>query len=112
MLAEYFQDKEGYAQIVDDVPRIIRNRAITYAEGFDKICFVVDRDRESFVAHEENNQYKYVLEKCRENGFGLYLTNPCFEELRVAFSLLQPANKKSILKLKKVKKLYRLKIRH
>lgn len=23
---------------------------------------VVDRDRESFVAHEENNQYKYVLE--------------------------------------------------
>ena len=74
-----FQDKEGYEQIVDDVPRIIRNRAITYAEGFDKICFVVDCDRESFVAHEENNQYKYVLEKCRENGFGLYLTNPCFE---------------------------------
>ena len=35
-----------------------------------------------------------------------------FEYLRVAFSLLQPANKKSILKLKKVKKLYRLKIRH
>ena len=35
-----------------------------------------------------------------------------FEKLRVAFSLLQPANKKSILKLKKVKKLYRLKIRH
>lgn len=30
MLAEYFQDKEGYEQIVDDVPRIIRNRAITY----------------------------------------------------------------------------------
>ena len=79
MLAEYFQDKEGYEQIVDDVLRIIRNRSITYAEGFDKICFVVDRDRESFVAHEENNQYKYVLEKCRENGFGLYLTNPCFE---------------------------------
>lgn len=79
MLAEYFQDKEGYEQIVDDVPRIIRNRAITYAEGFDKICFVVDRDRESFVAHEDNNQYEYVLKKCRENGFGFYLTNPCFE---------------------------------
>ena len=35
-----------------------------------------------------------------------------FENLCVAFSLLQPANKKSILKLKKIKKLYRLKIRH
>ena len=50
-----------------------------YAEGFDKICFIVDRDRESFVAHPENNQYKYVLDKCREKGFGFYLTNPCFE---------------------------------
>ena len=28
------------------------------------------------------------------------------------FRIIQPANKKSILKLKKVKKLYRLKIRH
>lgn len=79
LIAEYFQDKEGYEQIVEDVPRIIQNRAITYAEGFDKICFVVDRDRESFVAHPENNQYEYVLNKCIEKGFGFYLTNPCFE---------------------------------
>ena len=34
------------------------------------------------------------------------------EKMHTAFSLLQPANKKSILKLKKIKKLYRLKIRH
>lgn len=79
VIAEYFQDKEGYEQIIDDVPRIIQNRSITYAEGFDRICFVVDRDRESFVAHPENNQYEYVLNKCREKKFGFYLTNPCFE---------------------------------
>lgn len=79
MIAEYFQDKEGYEQIVDDVPFIIQEHAITYAEGFDKICFVVDRDKESFVAHTKNNQYEYVLKKCKENGFGFYLTNPCFE---------------------------------
>lgn len=79
MIAEYFQDKEGYEQIVDDVPFIIQEHVITYAEGFDKICFVVDRDKESFVAHTKNNQYEYVLKKCKENGFGFYLTNPCFE---------------------------------
>ena len=61
------------------MPRIINNRSIVYEEGFDKICFIIDRDRESFVSHESNNQYSYVLEKCGENGFGFYLTNPNFE---------------------------------
>lgn len=78
-IAAYFCREEEIRTIVEDVPRIIQDRAITYAEGFDKICFIVDRDRESFVAHPENNQYKYVLDKCREKGFGFYLTNPCFE---------------------------------
>lgn len=40
VIAEYFQDKEGYEQIIDDVPHIIQNRSITYAEGFDRICFI------------------------------------------------------------------------
>lgn len=65
--------------MVDDIPKIIKSGSITYAEGFDKICFIVDRDRKSFVARPDNNQYEYVLRKCRENYFGFYLTNPCFE---------------------------------
>ena len=35
----------------------------------------MDRDRKSFTV----NQYEYVLEQCEKRGFGLYLTNPCFE---------------------------------
>lgn len=98
LIAEYFQDKEGYEQIVNDVPRIIQNRAITYEEGFDKICFIVDRDRESFVAHPENNQYEYVLNKCREKGFGFYLTNPCFEFwLLLHFDDVKGLNEKQLL---------------
>ena len=41
--------------------------------------YIIDRDRESFVSSSKNNQYKYVVEKCEEMGFGLYVTNPCFE---------------------------------
>ncbi len=40
-----------------------------------KICFVVDRDKESFT----EQQYDYVVERCQEKEFGLYITNPCFE---------------------------------
>lgn len=78
-ITNYFVDAAGINSIVDDVPKIIKNRAITYAEGLDKICFIVDRDRESFVSHPENDQYRYVLNKCIENGFGFFLSNPCFE---------------------------------
>ena len=34
---------------------------------------------ESFISTPENNQYRYVLDKCREMGFQFYVTNPCFE---------------------------------
>lgn len=71
-IANYFVDAAGINNIVDDVPKIIKNRAITYAEGLDKICFIVDRDRESFVSHPENDQYRYVLNKCLEKGFGFF----------------------------------------
>ncbi len=71
-IASYFVDAAGINNIVEDVPKIIKNRSITYAEGLDKICFIVDRDRESFVSHPGNDQYRYVLDKCLENGFGFF----------------------------------------
>lgn len=66
-------------QVVSDISNIIKEGGLTYAEGFDKICLIVDRDRDSFVAAPENNQYDYVVNKCSEKKFGLYVTNPCFE---------------------------------
>ena len=55
--------------IVGDISGIIREGGLTYEEGFDQICLIVDRDRESFLSKPENNQYKYVLDKCREMNF-------------------------------------------
>lgn len=49
--------------IVGDISGIIREGGLTYEEGFDQICLIVDRDRESFLSKPENNQYKYVLDK-------------------------------------------------
>lgn len=76
------QNLEGESEldnIVKDIPKIINKREITYSEKFDKICFIFDRDPESFVSHANNDQYGRVLKTCREHGFGFYLTNPCFE---------------------------------
>lgn len=36
---------------------------------------IVDRDKDSFVS----GQYKYVVDKCKECGFMLCVSNPCFE---------------------------------
>ncbi len=75
----YLNQESEIANIVADISDIIKTSVITYAEGFDKICLIVDRDKESFLAKRENNQYQYVLEKCKEKGFDFYVTNPCFE---------------------------------
>lgn len=73
--------KEEYevVNIVEDISEIIKDGGLTYEEGFDQICLIVDRDKDSFVSTPENNQYKYVLDKCREMGFQFCVTNPCFE---------------------------------
>ena len=61
--------------MLEDVTKIISYGNLTFAEEIDKVCFIVDRDRDSFTT----NQYDYVLQQCKNRGFGLYLTNPCFE---------------------------------
>lgn len=54
---------------------MIKLQDITYSDGFDKICLIVDRDQYSFVS----DQYDYVLKTCNERKYGFYLSNPCFE---------------------------------
>lgn len=78
-LTEYLNQESDIVNIVDDISDIIRAGNITYDSKFDKICLIVDRDKESFLALPENNQYDYVLRTCQEKGFGLYVSNPCFE---------------------------------
>ena len=74
-LFRYLSEETDLDNLVIDIEKILNYGSLTYAEGFDKICFVVDRDRESFT----EQQYEYVMQRCQEKDFGLYITNPCFE---------------------------------
>ena len=79
LILKTLQEEYELDHVISDISNIIKEGGFTYAEGFDKICLIIDRDRESFVSSSKNNQYKYVVDKCEEMGFGLYVTNPCFE---------------------------------
>jgi hypothetical protein len=65
--------------VIEDIVAYLLKQNITYSEGFDKVCLIVDRDKYSFVANPGNDQYEYVLQKCKEKGYDFYLSNPCFE---------------------------------
>lgn len=78
-LLEALKNEYEIVNVVEEISEIIKDGGLTYEEGFDKICLIVDRDKESFVATPENNQYKYVMDKCQEMGFYFCVTNPCFE---------------------------------
>lgn len=85
--------------LMNDVTKIIEYGKITFAEGFDKICFIVDRDRESFT----DSQYEYVLEQCQKRGFGFYVTNPCFEFwLLLHFNDVEKLTGNSCLKIQRL----------
>lgn len=78
-ILELLQQEYDVTHVVSDISDIIKDGGLTYAEGFDQICLIIDRDKESFLAMPENNQYEYVVKKCQEKGFQLCITNPCFE---------------------------------
>jgi len=65
----------SFENFVVNVKQIISPIGLDYEEGFDKICFVIDRDRKSFT----EEQYAIVLQECRKRKFGFYLSNPCFD---------------------------------
>lgn len=79
LILKVLQEEYDLPYVIEDISNIIKEGGFTYEEGFDRICFIIDRDRESFVSSPKNNQYQYVIDKCKEMGFGLYVTNPCFE---------------------------------
>ena len=102
-LIEAIRRELDMTNIVSDISEIIKRGEITYSEGFDKICLIVDRDRKSFFSDPQNNQYEYVLNKCIENKFGFYVTNPCFEFwLLLHFDKVHEINKNELIVNRKV----------
>lgn len=49
-LLEALKDEYEIVNVVEEISEIIKDGGLTYEEGFDKICLIVDRDKESFVA--------------------------------------------------------------
>ncbi|KDE61673.1 RloB family protein [Fusobacterium necrophorum] len=85
---------ERITEILENTMKNIEKGGITYSKDFDKVCFIVDRDKDSFT----EKQYNFVLEKCRENSFGFYITNPCFEFwLLLHFEEVLSINKEKLL---------------
>lgn len=78
-LTEYLNQESDVVNIINDISDIIRTSNLTYDSRFDEICLIVDRDKESFLATLENDQYGYVLQTCQKKRFGFYVSNPCFE---------------------------------
>lgn len=80
ILIKYLNKESEVVNIVTDISDIIKSTSsITYDENIDKICLVIDRDKDSFISTPNNRQYEYVVKTCKKKGFGLYVTNPCFE---------------------------------
>lgn len=73
------QQESEFENVILNISDIIKRSEITFNDEIDKICLIVDRDKKSFVANPNNNQYQYVLDRCAENNFGFCITNPCFE---------------------------------
>ena len=79
VLIDTLQNEYDVVNIVEDISGIIEEGGLTYDGDLDQICLIVDRDKDSFVATQKNNQYKYVVDTCKKMGFKLYISNPCFE---------------------------------
>ena len=75
ILIEDLREEYEVVNIVEDISEIIKDSGLTYEEGFDQICLIVDRGKDSFISTPENNQYKYVLDKCNKMGFQFCVTN-------------------------------------
>ena len=102
-ILEKIEENYLIENLVSKLSDIIEHGGWSYEKGFEEICLIVDRDKESFISKPGNDQYKYVLDRCLENGFRFCVTNPCFE-----FWLLMHSDK--VLELDKDKLLNNSKV--
>ncbi len=71
----------------------------SYEKDFDKVCILIDRDKQSF----KENQYDDVLKICEINNFKLGISNPSFELfLFLHFNNLLEYDNTKILENKKI----------
>lgn len=102
-LVELLVENSSISSISGNITEVIKSLSFTYDSEIDHICIIVDRDKESFVVNDRINQYQYVIDACKNNGFELYVTNPCFEFwLLLHFDDVTSLDKKLLLENKNV----------
>lgn len=71
----FLTEELNISDSVQQIEDYIKRQFVTYEEGYDKICLIADRDKQSF----KKDQYDYVVKTCAEKGYNFYISNPCFE---------------------------------
>lgn len=94
-IAISLNEKIAIDKCIGNLKQYLSKQPITYDSSFDSVCIIVDRDQQSFKEH----QYDKVVNMCNQEGFQLYITNPCFE-----FWLLMHFDEVHNLDMEKVKK--------
>ena len=74
-VSTFLTNELNISDSVKQIEDYIERQFVTYEEGYDKICLIADRDKQSF----KEDQYDYVVETCKEKGYNFYISNPCFE---------------------------------
>lgn len=69
------KQKLSISDFINSFENYICDQQMTYDSEIDRVCIIIDRDRQSF----SEQQYDSVVQTCNENKFKLYITNPCFE---------------------------------
>lgn len=60
---------------IENFNKSLENDKFIYDKDIDKVCFVVDRDKQNF----KSEQYDEFIEKCNSYEYYAYVTNPTFE---------------------------------
>lgn len=75
IVSNFLTQELNISDSVIQIEDYIKRQFVTYEAGYDEICLIVDRDKQSF----KDDQYDYVVQTCNEKGYNFYVSNPCFE---------------------------------
>ena len=93
------KQKLSVSDFINSFENYICDQQMTYDSEIDRVCIVIDRDKQSF----NEQQYDFVVQTCNQNKFKLYITNPCFEFwLLMHFDKVHKLDTEKLLKNPKV----------
>ncbi len=75
VVSDFLVKDMGIENSVEAVNNYLQRQNVTYDSKYDRVCLIVDRDKQSF----KSEQYDYVLDVCAKKGYSFYVSNPCFE---------------------------------